>query len=94
MFFAFTTIISWNLFGEINFNYLFGKKTKIFYSIIAVVFVFLGAVVQENELVWLTQDTFNQFMVLPNVIGLVALAGVVSKEAKTKGKDKDENDTL
>ena len=94
MFFAFTTIISWNLFGEINFNYLFGKKTKIFYSIIAVVFVFLGAVVQENELVWLTQDTFNQFMVLPNVIGLVALAGIVSKEAKTKGKDKDENDTL
>jgi len=33
-------------------------------------------------------------MVLPNVIGLVALAGIVSKEAKTKGKDKDENDTL
>ena len=94
MFFAFTTIISWNLFGEINFNYLFGKKTKIFYSIIAVIFVFVGAVVQENELVWLTQDTFNQFMVLPNVIGLVALAGIVSKEAKTKGKDKDENDTL
>ena len=94
MFFAFTTIISWNLFGEINFNYLFGKKTKIFYSIIAVVFVFVGAIVQENELVWLTQDTFNQFMVLPNVIGLVALAGIVSKEAKTKGKDKDENDTL
>ena len=94
MFFAFTTIISWNLFGEINFNYLFGKNTKIFYSIIAVVFVFVGAIVQENELVWLTQDTFNQFMVLPNVIGLVALAGIVSKEAKTKGKDKDENDTL
>ncbi len=94
MFFAFTTIISWNLFGEINFNYLFGKKAKIFYSIIAVVFVFVGAIVQENELVWLTQDTFNQFMVLPNVIGLVALAGIVSKEAKTKGKDKDENDTL
>lgn len=94
MFFAFTTIISWNLFGEINFNYLFGKKTNIFYSIIAVVFVFVGAIIQENELVWLTQDTFNQFMVLPNVIGLVALAGIVSKEAKTKGKDKDENDTL
>ena len=92
MFFAFTTIISWNLFGEINFKYLFGKKSKIFYSIIAVVFVFVGTVVQENELVWLTQDTFNQFMVLPNVIGMVALAGLVGKEAKTKGKD--ENDKL
>ncbi len=95
MFFAFTTIISWNLFGEINFKYLFGKKTKIFYSIIAVIFVFVGTVVQENELVWLTQDTFNQFMVLPNVIGLIALAGIVTKEAKTKGiESKDENDKL
>ena len=90
MFFAFTTIISWNLFGEINFKYLFGSKTKIFYSIIAVVFVFVGTVVQENELVWLTQDTFNQFMVLPNVIGMVALAGLVKKEAKTKGKDESD----
>ena len=92
MFFAFTTIISWNLFGEINFKYLFGKKTKIFYSIIAVIFVFVGTVVQENELVWLTQDTFNQFMVLPNVIGLVALAGYVGKQAKSRGKD--QNDQL
>ena len=87
MFFAFTTIISWNLFGKINFNYLFGKKATIFYSIIAVIFVFVGTVVQENELVWLTQDTFNQFMVLPNVIALGALSGIVAKSAKTRGKD-------
>ncbi|MBQ2896741.1 MAG: sodium:alanine symporter family protein [Clostridia bacterium] len=83
MFFAFTTIISWNMFGEINFNYLFGKKAKIIYSIISVVFVFVGTIVQENELVWLTQDTFNQFMVLPNAIALFALAPLVSKAAKS-----------
>ncbi len=83
MFFAFTTIISWNMFGEINFNYLFGKKSKIIYSIISVVFVFVGTVVQENELVWLTQDTFNQFMVLPNAIALFALAPLVAKAAKS-----------
>jgi len=95
MFFAFTTIISWNLFGEINFKYLFGKKAKILYSIIAVIFVFVGTIVQENELVWLTQDTFNQFMVLPNVIALIALAGIVKKESKTKGIAlKDETDEL
>ncbi len=85
MFFAFSTIISWNLFGKINFNYLFGKKTTIIYSIIAVVFVFIGSVVQENELVWVTQDTFNQFMVLPNAIAMFALYKVVSNAAK--GKD-------
>lgn len=88
MFFAFTTIISWNLFGEINFKYLFGKKAKIVYAVISVIFVFVGTVVQENELVWLTQDTFNQFMVLPNAIGLVALAGLVGKSAKKDRLDK------
>jgi len=82
MFFAFTTIISWNMFGEINFKYLFGKKSTILYSIISVVFVFVGTIVQENELVWLTQDTFNQFMVLPNAIALFALAPLVAKAAK------------
>ncbi|MBQ4528256.1 MAG: sodium:alanine symporter family protein [Clostridia bacterium] len=88
MFFAFTTIISWNLFGKINFNYLFGKKATIVYSIIAVLFVFVGTIVQENELVWLTQDTFNQFMVIPNAIALFALAGIVSKSAKSKNHDR------
>ena len=87
MFFAFTTIISWNLFGKINFNYLFGKKSTIVYSIIAVIFVFVGTIVQENELVWLAQDTFNQFMVLPNAIALAALAGIVVKTSKG-GNDK------
>ncbi len=82
MFFAFTTIISWNLFGEINFKYLFGSKAKIVYAIISVVFVFVGTIVQENELVWLTQDTFNQFMVLPNAIAMFALAPLVIKASK------------
>ena len=86
MFFAFTTIISWNLFGKINFNYLFGKKSTIVYSVIAVVFVFLGAVVKENELVWVTQDTFNQFMVIPNVMALAALAKLVVKASDNKLK--------
>ena len=83
MFFAFTTIISWNLFGEINFTHLFGKKSKIIYFIIAIIFIFLGTIVTENELVWLTQDTFNQFMVIPNVIGLIALSKLVKDASKT-----------
>ncbi len=85
MFFALSTIISWNLFGKINFNYLFGKKSTIIYSVIAVIFVFVGSIVKENELVWVTQDTFNQFMVIPNAIALFALSSLVVKSAK---KDK------
>ncbi len=76
-FFAFSTVLSWNLFGKINANYLFGKKSTIVYSVIAVVFIFVGSIVQENELVWVTQDTFNQFMVIPNVIAMFALTKTV-----------------
>lgn len=80
-FFAFSTIISWNLFGRINFNYLFGKKATVLYSIVAIAFTFMGAVLK-NEFVWDLQDMFNQFMVLPNVIALIALSGRVMKSLK------------
>ena len=76
LFFAFSTIISWNLFGRINVNYLFGKKANLAYSIIAIVFIFLGSCLS-NDLVWELTDMFNQLMVLPNVIAIVPLAGLV-----------------
>ena len=47
-FFAFSTILSWNLFGKINFTYLFGKKSSLVYTIIAILFVFLGSVFQND----------------------------------------------
>ncbi len=78
-FFAFSTILSWNLFGKINFTYLFGKKSVIVYTIIAVAFVFLGTIFQ-NDLVWELTDFFNYLMVLPNVIALFALSKIVVKE--------------
>ncbi len=84
-FFAFSTIISWNLFGRINFEYLFGKKSTIIYSIIAMLFVFLGAFLGSN-LVWNLNDFFNYLMVLPNVIALIMLSKVVVTELKTNGK--------
>ena len=86
MFFAFTTIIGWNLFGKINVTYLFGKKAVPVYSILAIIFIFLGSVLS-NDLVWELTDMFNNLMVIPNVIGLVALSGVVvasCKEASCK----------
>lgn len=87
-FFAFTTILGWNLFGEINFKYLFGKKSVLIYSLIAIIFVFLGTIVTENELVWVIQDTFNQFMVLPNALALFALSPLVVKASKFSKKNK------
>ncbi len=80
-FFAFSTILSWNLFGKINVIYLFGKKSpKIcatIYTVIALVFIFIGTLVS-NDLVWELSDMFNNLMVIPNAIALFALTGMVT----------------
>ena len=75
-FFAFSTILGWNLFGKINVVYLFGKKAVPVYSVIALIFVFLGTVTS-SDLVWEMTDMFNNLMVIPNVIALFALTGMV-----------------
>ena len=87
-FFAFSTIISWNFFGKVNFNYLFGKKATLSYSIIATVCVFAGAVFK-NSFVWGLSDLFNNLMVIPNVIALFALGGMV-KTIKCKKNEIEE----
>ncbi len=85
-FFAFSTIISWNFFGKQNVQYLFGKKEKlgvVLYSVISVLFIFTGSILQ-NDLVWELTDFFNYLMVLPNVIALIALARLVTVVKRTK----------
>ena len=84
-FFAFTTIISWNFFGKQNVQYLFGKKATVVYSILAIGFIFLGTLFP-NDLVWELADMFNNIMVIPNAIALLALSGIVVAAAKTKRK--------
>ena len=86
LFFAFSTIVGWNLFGRINVNYLFGKKANLTYSIIAIIFIFLGSCLS-NDLVWELTDMFNQLMVLPNMIALVALSGIVAVAARKRSDE-------
>ena len=81
LFFAFSTILSWNFFGRLNVEYLFGKKGVKVYSVIAIGFIFLGSCLS-NDLVWELADMFNQLMVIPNVIALVALSSLVAAAAK------------
>lgn len=83
LFFAFSTILGWNFFGKVNVEYLFGKKGVIVYSVAAIVFIFLGSCLS-NDLVWELADMFNQLMVLPNSIALLALSGIVVKCSKKK----------
>ena len=92
-FFAFSTVLGWNMFGKINVAYLFGKNAKsekiavIVYNVISLAFIFLGTLAS-NDLVWELSDMFNQLMVIPNVIGLIACGGlVVSLTHFNKKKD-------
>ena len=81
LFFAFSTILSWNLFGKINAVYLFGrkspKKASAVYTVIALAFIFMGTVMQ-SDLVWELTDAFNYLMVLPNALALFALTKTVT----------------
>ena len=83
LFFAFSTILGWNLFGRINVHYLFGKKSDLIYSLLAIVFIFLGSVLS-NDLVWEMTDMFNNLMVIPNVLALVVLSKLVVSSRKLK----------
>ena len=85
LFFAFSTILSWNFFGKINCHYLFGRKAVIVYSVLAVCCVFLGTTVK-SDLVWGLQDMFNQLMVLPNVFALLTLSGIVVASSRNKAE--------
>ena len=82
-FFAFTTILGWNLFGKINFEYLFGKRAVPVYYVISLAFIVLGSFLS-NDLVWELTDMFNQLMVLPNAIALFALSALVIATARKR----------
>ena len=80
--FGYSTIIGWAYYGEKCFEYLFGTRAILPYRLIFTLVVFLGVAIP-LELVWILADIANAFMALPNLIGLVALAGVAAKLTQT-----------
>ena len=83
LFFAFSTILSWNFFGRLNVSWLRGETAVGVYSVLAIGFIFLGSCLS-NDLVWELADLFNQLMVLPNVLALVTLGGLVAAACRRK----------
>jgi AGCS family alanine or glycine:cation symporter len=81
LFFAFTTILGWNYYGERCTEYLFGVKGIKFFKGLFIVLVASGAFL-ELDLIWVIADIVNGLMALPNLIALVLLSGVVSSETK------------
>ena len=90
LFFAFSTIIGWYFFGEVNVRAMFGKKAVPVYSAVVIAFVLVGSALKV-DLVWNLSDLFNGLMVIPNLIALLALSGLVVRISKgVKGKKDEE----
>ncbi len=87
VFFAYSTILGWSLYGTRCMEYLFGLKSTKYYQIIFVIMIVVGATTS-LDLAWDLADTFNGLMAIPNFIALFALSGVVAKLTKEYFKDK------
>lgn len=77
-FFAFSTIVGWYFFGEANIKYLFGSKAVKIYALLVCVCIVIGSALRV-DLVWDMADCFNGLMVIPNLLGLLALTKVIKK---------------
>ena len=87
MFFAYSTILGWSLYGTRCVEYLFGMKATKVYQLIFVVFIVVGATTS-LDVAWDVADTFNGLMAIPNFVALFALSGVVAKLTKEYFSDK------
>lgn len=78
MVFAFTTLLGWSVYGERCVQYLFGIKSVIWFRLLWITMIPLGATA-ELGLIWLVADTLNALMAIPNLIALLLLSPVVFK---------------
>ncbi|KPK90822.1 hypothetical protein AMJ80_07950, partial [bacterium SM23_31] len=74
--FGYSSMISWPYFGEQAFSYLFGFWIKKYFRWAFCILIVCGSVIKVNT-VWLMGDTVNGLMAIPNLIGLLALSGVI-----------------
>ncbi len=83
IFFAFTTILGWNYYGERCLEYLSGSNKKAVgaYRLCYVLAVFVGPYMTVSA-VWTIADIFNGLMAIPNIIAIFALSNVIVKETR------------
>ena len=85
--FAFSTVLSWSLYGTRCVEFLFGSKAVRPYQVIFIIVIFVGATM-DLGLAWDIADTLNGLMAIPNLIGVIALSGVVVRETKRHFSEK------
>lgn len=86
IFFAFTTILGWNYYGERCIEYLGGVKAILSYRLIFIALVGIGPFLS-LDLVFIIADIVNGLMALPNLIGLIGLSKVVVEETESYFKE-------
>lgn len=80
VFFAFSTVIGWEYYGEKALEYLTKKKYAVtVYRAVYSLACFLGAV-WGLESVWKFSDISNALMAIPNLICLIVLSPVITKD--------------
>lgn len=76
--FAYSTVLGWSQYGTKAFEYLFGTKATVGYKVFFVLLIMAGATMK-LDLAWDLSDTFNGLMMIPNLIGVLALSGTVAE---------------
>ncbi|MBE6715678.1 MAG: sodium:alanine symporter family protein [Ruminococcaceae bacterium] len=79
LFFAFASVLGWNLYGKSSCTYLFGENSEKIYIISSLAFVFFGAVMTPS-LAWGITDFMNTLMVITNIPALIML---VKRDSRT-----------
>lgn len=81
MFFAFTTIIGWNYYGEKCVQYLIGDKAIKHYKVLFICLIAIGPFISLNT-VFLIADISNGLMALPNLIAIISLRHIIIAETE------------
>ncbi|MBR3532279.1 MAG: alanine:cation symporter family protein [Clostridiales bacterium] len=79
--FAFTTVLGWSQYGSKAVEYLAGKHAPVATKVYKVIFVLLilSGALMTSSIAWDISDTFNGMMMIPNLIGVLAMSPLVKK---------------
>lgn len=89
LFFALSTILGWSYYGEQCWGYLThdSKVVKALFKAVFALVCIVGAT-GSGKLMWDIADTLNGMMAIPNLVGLLALSGVVARITRDYFKER------
>ena len=79
VFFAFTTILGWNYYGEKCIGYIAGERAIKPFKIFYIFLVFIGSFLS-LDIIFISADIVNGLMAIPNLIAIIGLRKVIFSE--------------